>query len=127
MEASPLSLWFPARFGLFSAPGRQAMGFGRNFILILCLLGLAGAADAQSRRRATADEQDAAKREVARFTSPTLTRFNSEEEFRRYLGAVLAADRYGQVPKPIQFAQAQIDGDVQSDAVEPICPDEFPD
>ena len=107
------------------------MGFGRNAILALCLVGLAGGADAQ-RRRANTEQVKAAEQEVARFNSPKLTRFASEEEFRRYLGAVVAAERarsgwYGALPRRVQFAQAQTGGDVQSDAVTPVCPDEFPD
>ena len=75
---------------------------------------------------------EAAQRALSRFNSPTLTRFADEAEFRRYLAAVAAAERagrgwYGQVRKPLQFAKLQTDGDVQSDAVEPICPAEFPD
>ena len=68
---------------------------------------------------------------VARFVSPTLTRFADDDEFRRYLGAVLAAERarsgwYGLVHRPVRFAQADASADIQSDAVEPICPPDDP-
>ena len=72
----------------------------------------------------------AAEAELARYTSPTLTRFADEEEFRRYLGAVLALNRarerlvclFG--PHPVRGRWRA--GRVQSDTVEPICPDSDP-
>ncbi|MEA3065778.1 MAG: hypothetical protein QOJ27_2230, partial [Sphingomonadales bacterium] len=74
----------------------------------------------------------AAEALLARFSSPTLTKFAGDEEFRRYLGAALATERarngwYGQVDRPVQFAQVQAQGDVQSDALEPICPPTDPE
>ena len=72
------------------------------------------------------EQKAAAEAALARFTSPTLTRFQSEEEFRRYLGAVLSAERarngWYASRRPVRFAQAQAQTGVQSDAVEPICP-----
>ena len=72
--------------------------------------------------------QPAADAALAAFDSPTLTRFASEDEFRRYLGAILAAQRahrgwYG-AGGHIQFAQAETGA--QSDAIEPICPESDP-
>jgi len=70
----------------------------------------------------------AADAALAAFDSPTLTRFASEDEFRRYLGAVLAANRARQgwyaASGRIQFAQAETGA--QSDTVEPICPESDP-
>ncbi|HEX6374649.1 MAG TPA: beta-propeller domain-containing protein [Allosphingosinicella sp.] len=81
-------------------------------------------------RTATPEQRREAEAALARFTSPTLSRFASEEEFRRYLGAVLAAERarhgWYAAASSIRFAQAGTAGDVQSDAVEPICPPEDP-
>ena len=73
----------------------------------------------------------AAEAALARFNSPTLTRFAGDDEFRSYLGAVLAARRardgwYASLG-PVRFAQSIGGGDIQSDAVEPICPPEDPD
>ena len=64
---------------------------------------------------------------VGSFTSPTLTRFESEEEFRRYIQAVEAAqerneDEWGEARRRFLFAQAQTD--VQStESAEPLCED----
>ena len=59
----------------------------------------------------TPEQRQAADAAVAAFDSPTLTRFASEDEFRRYLGAVLAASRARQgwyaASGRIQFAQAE--------------------
>ena len=107
------------------------MRFGRTAIVAFCLL-LSGAAAGQSQwHKADPARIEATQRELSRYNSPTLTHFADEEEFRRYLGAVLAAERagrgwYGQVRRPIQFAKLQTAGDMQSDAIEPICPDEDP-
>ena len=104
------------------------MGFWRNLSLVGACAALAvpAAAQYQGRRAPMTPEQKAAAEvELARFTSPTLTRFESDEEFRRYLGAVLSAGRargqYWASSGQIQFAQAG-----QSDTVEPICPDGDP-
>jgi hypothetical protein len=99
------------------------MGFWRNLSLAAACAALAAPAVAQHRGRPpmTPEQKAAAEAELARFTSPTLTRFQSEEEFRRYLGAVLSAARargnYWAASGAIQFAQAG-----QSDSVQPICP-----
>ena len=78
--------------------------------------------------QATPEQRQAAAAALAAFDSPTLTRFASEDEFRRYLGAVLAANRARQgwyaASGRIQFAQAETGA--QSDTVEPICPDSDP-
>lgn len=81
--------------------------------------------------KADPERSRAADEALARFVSPTLTRFADDEEFRRYLGAVLAAERarhgwYGALGGGVRFAQADAPADVQSDAVEPICPPEDP-
>lgn len=91
------------------------------------------AAPAQQRRwqRATPEQVREAQAELARFTSPRLTRFESEDEFRRYLGALLAANRarhgWYATAGHIQFAQAATQSDAQSDAIDPICPESDPD
>lgn len=103
------------------------MGFWRNLSLAAACAALAAPAVAQHRGRPpmTPEQKAAAEAELARFTSPTLTRFQSEEEFRRYLGAVLSVARargnYWAASGAIQFAQAG-----QSDSVQPICPPEDP-
>ena len=78
----------------------------------------------------TPEQIAAADAALAAFNSATLTRFASEEEFRRYLGAVLAAQRARQgryaASGHIQFAQAEPPGAAQSDTVEPICPESDP-
>ncbi len=107
------------------------MGFWRGAIIAISLAALTGSATAQQRRwhPPTPEQLRAAEAEVARYTSPTLTRFADEEEFRRYLGAVLALNRarsgrYAYSGR-IQFA-ALASQDVQSDTVEPICPEADP-
>src|SRR5688572_28225421 len=125
------------------------MGMWRSLIVAAMLAALAGGAAGQSRepydgdlildsaeiptrtwRKATPERLEAVDREVARFNSPTLTRFAGDEEFRRYLGAVLAANRarngWYAAGRHIQFAQAGLPGEVQSDAIEPICPETDP-
>jgi hypothetical protein len=99
----------------------------------VCLAALSGAAAAQSvsrRRAATPEQRAAAEAELARYTSPTLTRFAGEDEFRRYLGAVLALNRarngWYAFSGRIQFAALALQDGSQSDAVEPICPDSDP-
>ena len=78
--------------------------------------------------QATAEQRAEAEAALVAFDSPTLTRFASEDEFRRYLGAVLAAQRarHGWYAGAghIQFAQAETGA--QSDAIEPICPETDP-
>src|SRR5690349_19185072 len=101
------------------------MRFWRNLSLAAACAALATTALAQRREPMTPEQKAAAEAELARFTSPTLTRFQSEEEFRRYLGAVLSAGRargqYWAASGQIQFAQAG-----QSDSVQPICPENDP-
>ena len=108
------------------------MRFGRAAIVATFLLLFGSKVAAQPSPEAEPSSAEEARRELSRFNSPTLARFADEEAFRRYLGAVLAAERaergwYGQLRRPIQFAKLQTAGDVQSDAVEPICPVEDPD
>jgi len=107
------------------------MGFWRGAIIAISLAALTGAAEAQQRRHSATPEQlRAAEAEVARHTRPTLTRFADEDEFRRYLGAVLALNRarsgWYAYSGRIQFAALALQDDVQSDTVEPICPDADP-
>jgi hypothetical protein len=101
------------------------MGFWRNLSLAGACVALIAPATAQRRTPMTEEQKQRAEAELARFTSPTLTRFESEEEFRRYLGAVLSAGRargqWWASSGHIQFAQAG-----QSDTVQPICPDGDP-
>lgn len=109
----------------------------RRAAAALCLLILAAPAASQQQdsraerlRAERAERVKAAEREVGRYTSPRLTRFESDEEYRRYLGAVLTLRRarwgvYSSA-RPLQFAQAETEDEVQSDAVEPICPDSDP-
>jgi hypothetical protein len=126
------------------------MGLWRSLILAFALAAAGGAA-AQPRldydgdliqeadeppprptyHRADPDRLRAAEAVLARFDSPTLTRFAGDEEFRRYLGAALAAERarsgwYGLVDRPVRLAQAETQSGVQSDALEPICPPDDP-
>jgi hypothetical protein len=100
-------------------------------MIAAALLAVAGTAFAQTRPRMTPEQREAAERALAEFNSPTLTRFSSEDEFRRYLGAVLAVRRargYSwSASGAIQFAAAATQAAVQSDTVEPICPEEYPD
>jgi hypothetical protein len=104
------------------------MNFWRNLTIATAGLALAAPAVAQYRGRppATPEQKQAAEAELARFTSPTLTRFQSEEEFRRYMGALLVYGRangqWWASSGAIQFAQAG-----QSDTVQPICPASDPD
>jgi len=105
------------------------MVWRRNALIGLVLAGLSVSASAQQ-RTVTPEQRQAAEAALAEFTAPTLTLFSGEEEFRRYLGAVLADRRahgwYWSQAAGIQFAQAQPQGDVQSDTVEPICPESDP-
>ena len=102
--------------------------------LIVCvsaaLLTLAGAAEAQrsQRRPPTEDERRAAIAAMDRFTSPTLARFDSEAEFRRFLDAAREVERirdryfyYSRLAADgFQFAQIS-DPTVQSDEQNPLC------
>jgi hypothetical protein len=123
------------------------MGMWRSLIVLSALAGMAGAAAGQLRepydgdlvadpveprewRSATPEQREAAERALARFDSPTLKRFDSDDEFRRYLGALLAVQRarngWYASGRHIQFAQLEAQGEVQSDAIDPICPDTDP-
>jgi uncharacterized secreted protein with C-terminal beta-propeller domain len=96
---------------------------------VAAIVAVGGSAAAQPRQQITSEQREATERALAQFVSPRLTRFASDEEFRRYLGAVLAVRRtrgYWGASDTIQFAQAETP-DVQSDTVEPICPPELPE
>jgi hypothetical protein len=102
----------------------------------LGLLITAGAAHAQTPDPARSQQRAAVQAELAGFTSERLTRFGSDESFRRYLGTVLAAQRLrwahnAAAPKARFAASAAFGGAqtgaVQSDAVDPICPDSDPE
>lgn len=101
-----------------------------RFIFVVTALLSAGAAQAQARQPATPEEQRSAEEALAVFTSPSLTLFGSDEEFRRYIGAARAAARArGDLWASftgIQYAHAQLPGEVQSDVIEPICPESDP-
>jgi hypothetical protein len=126
------------------------MGFWRGFIIASALGSASTAATAQSIgtlyfgdyqaapgepadhplptwHPAAPERRAAADAALLAYNAPTLTRFASEDEFRRYLGAVLAAERarggwYG-AGDHIQFAQSET---IQSDTVDPICPESDP-
>ena len=102
------------------------MSLKRAMIFAAALAVFAGGAAAQPRQ--DPEQVRIADEAVARFISPRLTRFASDEEFRRYLGAVLASRRaHGwSASDRIQFAEAGGSA-IQSDTVEPICPPEYPD
>jgi len=103
------------------------MGFWRNLMIAAACIALAAPTEAQrqQRRPVTPEQKQEAEAALARFTSPTLTRFRSDEEFRRYLGAIRTYQRtrgqYWASSGAIQFASAG-----QSDTVEPICPEDDP-
>ncbi len=97
-----------------------------RYIFAATALLWAGVAPSQPRPSATPEERRAAEDAVSAFTSPTLTRFRSEEEFRRYIGALRAAARArGDLWAGfagVQYAQAQLPDAALSDALQPICP-----
>ena len=79
------------------------MRLGRTAIFILLLAHMATGASAQTtplrqRHNVTQQEREQARADLDAFTSPTLTRFRDEAEFRRYIDAVRAADRTGAPP-----------------------------
>lgn len=69
--------------------------------------------------RLTPEGRRRAEAELARFISPTLTRFGSDDEFRRYIRALREVRRMQQVSdsRRIQFAS------LQTDSQEPLCGD----
>lgn len=129
------------------------MAFWRSAIVALAMAALPGAAAGQgtgtgydgdliqepweprprpTRHVATAEQRRAAEAALAGFTSPTLTRFAGEDEFRRYAAAVQAVNRarhgWYAASGQIRFAQAlPQQGEVQSDATGPLCPEDQPD
>jgi beta propeller domain-containing protein len=107
------------------------MGIGRCARVAIGLVALLGASAAQPRHRtATPAQRQAAEAALARFTSPILVRFSGDAEFQLYVDAVRAAARargaWWASAGPLQFAQAPAAPNVQSDAVEPLCPADDP-
>jgi hypothetical protein len=89
------------------------MRFARELVLAALLLALGGQSAAQqSRHPVTPQERQAPRTALDAFTAPTLTRFGSEAEFRRYVAAVAEVERtrddyYYSAAATIQFARAQ--------------------
>lgn len=105
--------------------------FHRMAGLTAALLASAPAAAQPAPRPATPPSQAVAARALERWTSPVLTRFNSEAEFRRYVRAVRAhpdgaRPRWWARGRHIQFAQSVGPAEIQSDSEPPICPPEDP-
>ena len=73
------------------------MRTGRAMLVVASLFLLAGTASAQrpppQRHNVTQQEREAARAALDAFTSPTLTRFRDEAEFRRYVAAVREEQR----------------------------------
>ena len=106
------------------------MASWRCAIVAICLVA-SGAAAGQQRPPMTAEEREAAQAAVARFTSPRLTRFADEAEFRAYVDALRAAGRASWSEAGpggrIRFAQAQPQAGQQSDTADPLCPEDDPE
>ena len=95
------------------------MATPRMLIAALCL---GSAATAQPPPRAQTPAPP-----LASFTSETLSRFDSDDEFDRYLEALEEAQnvsrrRWSAHRRPVQFAQVQNEAQ-SSDVVEPVCED----
>jgi hypothetical protein len=111
------------------------MGVWRAAIASVLMLGAAASAVAQQRpqrHNVTQEERQAARAALDAFTSPTLTRFQDQSEFRRYIAAVRAEERtqgdyyytYSAAePESLRFAQSVVPGQatVQSDATAQRC------
>lgn len=99
------------------------MRVGRAAILI-SLLALGGLGAAQP-RAADKAEIEAAQRAVAAFTTPVLTRFESEEEFRRYTEALRKLDRL-RWPRAYSALSLAPQADPSGPAADevPPCPDD---
>jgi hypothetical protein len=103
--------------------------------LLLTVVGEAAAQRVQ-RRPVTEHERRSARAALDRFTAPTLTRFGSEDEFRRYAEASREEGRtrnsyYYSVrdaAPALRFAEAQSTAatPVQSDGTPPVCPPDRP-
>ena len=104
----------------------------------ILLLGPTGSLEAQRqhRRPVAEGERSAAAAALDAFTSPTLTRFGSEEEFRRFVDAAREFEQtrgtyryfYSQAGAPIRLAQATVTlTSAQPDAATPICDPEVED
>ena len=115
------------------------MSLWRTAIVAATLAVVASSAPAQSGQNLTpeqqraeetlAEQRRAADEALARFISPTLTRFGSDQEFNRYGRAVWERERLGwrsSVSRAIEFAQAQAQPGAQSDVTDPICPENDP-
>ncbi len=104
------------------------MGLARGLTIAAALVALPGtmAAQTQTRRAVTEAERQEARETLAAFTRPTLTRFDSEAEFRRYVEAVRGAERtrydyYYSSLAGLQFAQAAVPAQTQSDGLTQPC------
>jgi hypothetical protein len=107
-----------------------------RLLFLILALSAAAAAPAQTtptpaQRAAAEAQEEAQRRALERWTSPTLTRFTGESEFRRYARAVRehpdARPRWWARGRHIQFAQGQAPAGTQTDAQPPLCPPENPD
>lgn len=106
------------------------MGLARGLTIAAALLALPGTMAAQPARPrlVTESERQAAREALAAFTRPTLTRFDSEAEFRRYVEAVRQVERtsgmyhyeYSSLAG-VQFAQSVGTAQIQSDAQPQTC------
>ena len=98
--------------------------------LAAALLASAPAAAQPAPTPAAPRSDEAEARALERWTSPTLTRFSGEAEFRRYVRAVndhpYARPRWWARGRHIQFAQAEVPVATQSDSEPPLCPPEDP-
>jgi hypothetical protein len=105
------------------------MGIWRTAATLIALAAAGGGTAQQRpvRHHVTEQERQAARAALQAFTSPTLTRFRDEAEFRRYVDAARAAERtrgdyyytYSSAEAgPIRLAQAATPGQpaVQNDA-----------
>jgi beta propeller domain-containing protein len=104
------------------------MGIARGLTIAAAVLALPGVAAAQRQppRAVTEDERREAREALAAFTRPTLARFDSEAEFRRYVEAVREVDRtsgryYYSALAGQQYAQASAPAQAQSDAQPETC------
>lgn len=108
---------------------------GLAAVAVLLLLSSVAVAEQSRRRPVTEAERTAARAALDRFSSPTLTPFGSEEEFRLYAAAVREAERtrgdydysLGPSSAGLRFAQAVgTQPSSQSDTAEPVCPPDRP-
>ena len=92
---------------------------GKSRLLAGALIAIAAGAAAAQGPTLTREQ-----RSLRGWTSPVLTPFESESEFRRYLRdarrAIRSAEAARPRPRPIRFAEA-VQDETQSDAQEPVC------